>query len=137
MKDTPFPYGDILNRERPKSLRHAPMSMIDRGAQFSPFAALRGYDEVIEESSKFTEEQIFPAEERQAQIDRTLHRLLERLPEQPEASFTCIHYDTFGEYRGYRTVTGKVRRIDTANGVIVMTSGEQVPVELLTTIELI
>ena len=48
-------YDDILYLSRPLS-RRAKMSMTDRGAQFSPFAALTGYDAVIRESARLTNE---------------------------------------------------------------------------------
>ena len=43
-------YDDIIHLSRPASPRRARMSMIDRGAQFSPFAALVGYDAAIAET---------------------------------------------------------------------------------------
>ena len=46
------PYDDILSRPRPVSTAHPPMPLIDRAAQFSPFAALTGYDSVIRETER-------------------------------------------------------------------------------------
>ena len=43
------PYDDIIHLEHPTSGRHPRMSRLDRAAQFAPFAALRGYEELIEE----------------------------------------------------------------------------------------
>jgi len=45
-------YSDIINMEHHSSNRHAHMSMHQRAGQFSPFAALTGYDEAVEETSK-------------------------------------------------------------------------------------
>ena len=42
-------YSDILNLPHPVSEKHPRMSLYDRAAQFSPFAALTGYDAAIEE----------------------------------------------------------------------------------------
>lgn len=44
-----YPYEDIIALPHPASKKHHRMSALDRAAQFSPFAALNGYDEVIEE----------------------------------------------------------------------------------------
>ena len=44
------PYDDIIGLEHPTSKRHRRMSSLDRAAQFAPFAALKGYEEVIEEN---------------------------------------------------------------------------------------
>ena len=40
-------YEDIIHCERPQSGRHPRMAVKDRAAQFSPFAALTGYEDVI------------------------------------------------------------------------------------------
>lgn len=44
------PYDDIIGLEHPTSKKHRPMARRDRAAQFAPFAALKGYEEVIDES---------------------------------------------------------------------------------------
>ena len=49
------PYDDIIRLPHPVSVRHKPMSRLDRAAQFAPFAALKGYDEVLD--STLEEEQ--------------------------------------------------------------------------------
>ena len=49
-------YDDIIHMEPPVSVKRGRMSMIDRGAQFSPFAALVGYDAAIRETARLTEE---------------------------------------------------------------------------------
>jgi len=57
-KQEPFPYEDILFRERPVSTRHRPMPVGDRAAQFAPFAALTGYEGKIEETALLQEEEV-------------------------------------------------------------------------------
>ena len=42
-------YDDIIGLERPVSLKHPPMPRPDRAKQFMPFAALRGFDDVIDD----------------------------------------------------------------------------------------
>ena len=54
------PYDDIIGLPHPVSRRHRPMSLLDRAAQFAPFAALKGYDKVLdrnreEEISRYDE----------------------------------------------------------------------------------
>ena len=49
------PYDDIIHLEHPTSKRHPRMSRLDRAAQFAPFAALKGYEEVIEENREKNE----------------------------------------------------------------------------------
>ena len=41
-------YDDIINLPHPTSDKHPRMKMLDRAAQFSPFAALTGYDDSVD-----------------------------------------------------------------------------------------
>ena len=51
-------YGDILNLPHHVSETHPPMPTADRAAQFTPFAALNGYKEAIEETERIAEEKV-------------------------------------------------------------------------------
>ena len=48
-------YADIINIPHNQSSTHPHMSRQDRAAQFSPFAALPGHDEAIEETARLNE----------------------------------------------------------------------------------
>lgn len=52
-------YSDIINKERPVSTKRRPMSMMDRAARFSPFAALTGYEDAIDKTAKISEEEMW------------------------------------------------------------------------------
>ena len=49
-------YDDIINLPHHRSKKHPHMSAEERAAQFSPFAALKGFDEQIENAAKACEE---------------------------------------------------------------------------------
>lgn len=51
-------YADIIHLPHPISKSHPQMSRQDRAAQFSPFAALTGYEEVIQETARRVEERM-------------------------------------------------------------------------------
>ena len=51
-------YDDIIDLPHHVSRRHPPMSRHKRAAQFMPFAALAGYDQVIEETARHVEEAV-------------------------------------------------------------------------------
>ena len=55
-------YADIINLPHHVSKRRPQMEIINRAAQFSPFAALKGYEEAIEEKQKLAEENVDPLE---------------------------------------------------------------------------
>jgi len=44
------PYEDLYEREHPVSKKHPQMSLSQRAAQFAPFAALVGYEDMIDDA---------------------------------------------------------------------------------------
>lgn len=56
-------YEDIINLPHHLSKTRPQMSILDRAAQFSPFAALTGYDDAIHETGRLTDEKIDLSEE--------------------------------------------------------------------------
>lgn len=54
------------------------MNRADRAAQFSPFAALTGFDGVVAETARLTEERPEMSEEQKAAINDALMELLSR-----------------------------------------------------------
>ena len=68
-------YDDIIRLSRPVSEKHPRMSMTDRAAQFSPFAALTGYDAAVQETARRTDARIELDEDAKEEIDRRLREL--------------------------------------------------------------
>lgn len=56
IQETMKKYGDIIHLPHHVSRKHPQMSLNDRAAQFSPFAALTGYGEKIKEAERYIEE---------------------------------------------------------------------------------
>ena len=56
MAEQKHPYADILSLPHHKAFNRPQMSMYDRAAQFSPFAALTGFEGVIAETGRLTEQ---------------------------------------------------------------------------------
>lgn len=81
-------YGDIIHLPHPVSGKHPRMPMLDRAAQFSPFAALTGYEEAIYETGRLTEEKTELDEEEKAVLDKKQRLLLEKLDEFPSLTVT-------------------------------------------------
>jgi len=82
-----FPYEDIINLSRPKSNREK-MSMSDRAAQFSPFAAVVGHDAAVEETARVTDRKIELDEYAKESVNAKLQSIFERINDKPEASIT-------------------------------------------------
>ena len=66
------PYRDIIDLPHHRSATHPHMSPLDRAAQFSPFAALTGYDGLVAEAARQTERRIELTEEEKTLIDQKL-----------------------------------------------------------------
>ena len=88
-------YSDIIHLPHHVSKTHPQMSLHDRAAQFSPFAALTGYDSAILETARLTEEKITLNEDLQELLDIQFQQLLEHLSEKPLISGTVKKLDLF------------------------------------------
>lgn len=75
MENNDFSYKDIIDQVRPISKRHLPMANADRAKQFSPFAALKGYEEALQLKQKRYTRRIELSEDAKSLLDRKLHIL--------------------------------------------------------------
>ncbi len=121
-------YDDIITLPHPEPRTHPRMSLHDRAAQFSPFAALTGHSAAIAETGRLTASRITLDESEMARVDAALQRLQELLPSRPTASITYFVPDERKAGGSYQTVTGTARRIDTANGVLLLTDQRAIPI---------
>ena len=81
-------YDDIKHLTRPQYDNLHPMSMHDRAAQFSPFAALVGYDDAVAETARLTDSRAVLTEDEMTVLNADLNRLFDRLNERPQISVT-------------------------------------------------
>ena len=128
-------YDDIINLSRPVSKKRSPMSNSDRAAQFSPFAALTGYDAVIAESGRLTDIQIELDEGGKALLDEKLQIIREHLEEYPEVKLQVFCPDSRKSGGAYEEITGRVKKIDPVARILVLTGGEVVSIDRIYGIE--
>ena len=128
-------YCDIINLPHHVSKTRPQMSMLDRAAQFSPFAALTGYDAAIKETGRLTNEKIEMDEDRKAALDMKQAYLIEMLDEQPEISITYFLPDTKKLGGAYVTVTGNLKRFDEYERLLILTDGKKIPMDDIADIE--
>lgn len=121
-------YDDIIALPHPEPRTHPRMSLHDRAAQFSPFAALTGHSAAIAETGRLTASRITLDESEIARVDAALQRLRELLPQAPAVSITYFVPDERKAGGSYQTVTGTARRIDTVNGVLLLTDRREIPI---------
>ncbi|MCI7107804.1 MAG: hypothetical protein PUA77_06175 [Lachnospiraceae bacterium] len=128
-------YDDIINLPHHVSARHPQMSMYDRAAQFSPFAALTGHDAAIKETERLTEERVELDEDSKELLDEQLQMIREHLDERPEVTFTYFEPDERKQGGAYQTISGRVKKIDEYEHRILLEEGAVLRVEHLLSIE--
>lgn len=128
-------YDDIINLPHHVSGKRARMSMVDRGAQFSPFAALTGYDAVIEESARLTDQERSLDESRRTELDLRLQLIAEAAAGQPEVTATWFVPDEKKAGGAYVRRTGKVLKVDGFRGQLILTDGTRIPFDALTALD--
>lgn len=132
MQDHPdHRYDDIIHLDRPVSPRHAPMPRQSRAAQFSPFAALTGYDDAIAETERLTTPRIELDDSRRA----ILSDRLARLRRGDEAAITYFVYDEYKSGGAYVTVSGPVKTVDPVTHTVTMQEGTVIPMEDILSVE--
>ena len=86
-------YDDMLDLPRPAMPRAKPLTGLERAAQFSPFAALSGYEAAIREAARLTEPAVELAEDAAAALDKKLRLLARQLPCRPQVTVTWFEPD--------------------------------------------
>lgn len=119
MKD----YSDILHLPHHVSLTHPQMPRGDRAAQFAPFAALTGFEGVIDEAGRLTEERPEQDEARLEELDALLH---DRLLEGGEITLLLFEADEKKEGGRYVRVTGTVKKVDGESRTLVFGDGRRI-----------
>ena len=121
-------YADIINQSRPVSPKHPPMSMLNRAAQFSPFAALTGYDATVKETARLTDEKIVLDEYAKSMLSDRLQMIAEHIDDLPEVTFTYFVPDKKKSGGAYVSVTGTVKEIDEFERIVVLGDGTKIPI---------
>ena len=116
-------YGDIIDLPHwePKE-KHPRMSLHDRAAQFAPFAALTGYDEIFHEETRLTEQKIEPGEEQMNLLNQQLNIINNATANgnRPEVTITFFIPDEHKSGGRYATITARVKRIDTVSRKVIL-----------------
>lgn len=120
-------YDDIIDLPHHVSGRRVRMPMSDRAAQFSPFAALTGYEAVIAEAARLTDQRIELDESSKTELNDKIRAIQERVDRCPEVTVTYFEPDAWKAGGTYTSATGKVRKIDGYKQAVVMMDGLVVP----------
>ena len=124
-------YADIIDHPHWESKTRPHMSLYDRAAQFSPFAALTGYDDMVNEEARIVGKRIEPGEDELERLDRELSIIHDAIKRGtfPEVSVTYFVPDPLKEGGRYETSVEQVKKVDTVRGKLVLmrTEGQKGP----------
>lgn len=128
-------YDDMLDLPRPAMPRAKPLTGLERAAQFSPFAALSGYEAAIREAARLTEPAVELAEDAAAALDKKLRLLARQLPCRPQVTVTWFEPDARKEGGALRVFTGRLRRVDEIAGLLIFEDGQRLPLAAVRALE--
>ena len=120
-------YNSIMGLPHHVSAKHRHMSMTERAAQFSPFAALNGYEDAVSETARLTDGRPDLDEYERDAIDRKLREIMESDEDLP-VTLTYFRPDAKKSGGAYLTLNGMVSDIDEVGRVVIMESGARIPV---------
>jgi hypothetical protein len=123
------PYEDIINLPHHVSPKRPQMSMQDRAAQFSPFAALTGYEDAIKETGRLTDVKIELSDEDRELLDQKQQYLQEHIGDRPEITITYFVPDEKKSGGAYISISGRMKRVDEYARQFVLTDGKKIPLD--------
>lgn len=131
-------YDDILHLPHHVSPTRKRMTMAERAAQFSPFAALVGYEDAVRETGRVVEQKIELSEDEKAALDRKQQIILAALErgEQPEVTVTYFQQDGKKSGGVYVSVSGVVKKVDKIGKQIVLTDSRMISFDNLLKLEI-
>lgn len=121
-------YEDIIALPHHVSKTHPQMSLHDRAAQFSPFAALTGYDGAIKETARLTDKRIELDETRKMVLDEKLRIVQTQRSSEPVIKITYFQPDEKKVGGAYVSAIGTMKKIDEYERIVVMQDGTRIPI---------
>jgi len=122
-------YDDIINLQHHVSGNREHMSVLDRAAQFSPFAAVTGFDGAIKETARLTDHRIELDEAEKTILDEKLRIIQEQLSRQQEIELVFFRPDEMKAGGVYISMMGTVKKIEGYERTVVMQDGTRIPIE--------
>ena len=143
MENISHKYDDIINLPHHVSKKHPQMSLHDRAAQFSPFAALSGHSAALAETARLTDQQIELSDDDKAELDEKqilsedviaklneqLNLIKENIGTNQTVTITYFVPDDKKSGGAYISNTGVVKKIDEYNRTVIMTDKTVIPIE--------
>ena len=128
-------YSDIINLPHHVSRNHPPMPMMNRAAQFAPFAALTGYEAVIQETGRLTDEFIELNDDDKERLNQKIAEMIEKIDEHPSVTVTYFKPDNRKAGGSYATISGRLKSVDEIQQIIFLEEGTAIPINKINDIQ--
>lgn len=127
-EDARIKYADIIDLPHRQSSSRKRMSLHDRAAQFAPFAALSGYDDMVAEEARLTDREIRLSEYESEILDQKVRQLESALcgGEHPRVTVTYFKPDPRKDGGKYESVTGYIKKSDRVERKIVLFGSDDI-----------
>lgn len=129
-------YDDIINLDHFEPKNHKRMSTYQRAAQFSPFAALTGYDDLVKETTRITHDKIELSEYEKSLVNDKLIKIKNDIKSSHHVSITYFSKDKVKKGGLYNTIYGYVKSIDMVNRFIKLSNNSIIYIDDIYNIEI-
>lgn len=118
-------YKDIINLKNPTSKKYPRMSIEKRAAQFSPFAALTGFEEKIIETKRLTQTKIDLTDEYKLILNE---KIIEKHKNKVKTTITYFIKDKLKKGGKYIEEKGVIKKIDDYNKQIILENNKKISI---------
>ena len=130
-------YSDIIDLPHHQSMRRPHMSVYNRAAQFAPFAALTGYDQMVQDTAgmQLNDEKRVLSDDARRVLDEKLQILREHLKDRPEIE--VIFYDDKAGVNGgaYRFARGNLKKFEENPAMLILNQNLKINCEDILSIQ--
>ena len=128
-------YEEIINMPHHISERHPPLEKDSYTAQFSPFESLTGFDIVVEEVARVTDNMICIDEDEKSRLSDMIVEIIKNIDSKPEITFRYFIPDAEKDGGKFVSVNGTVKKYSDADNTIMLSDGTIIPVESIVDIQ--
>ena len=127
-----YKYNDIINLPHHVSKKYPQLSKASYAAQFSPFAALTGYEGIVSEVARITDERVELGDKENDILNAKLQVIGDHIKEQPEIKITYFEKDKKKSGGAYLQRNASIKRIDDVERIMYFTDGTNLPIDDIT-----
>ena len=123
-------YSDIIDLPHHQSVRRPHMTNYNRAAQFAPFSALVGYEDLVKDAADILslDKKVILSEDQKDILDQKLLRLSTQINDKPEIQVLYFDKSSNDLGGGYASYSGILRRVEEQPCRLVMMDKKEIPI---------